>query len=260
MDNPIRKVSIRLPKPLPRHLKDDQVGKLLSVITDLRDRAMFMLMLRYGLRVEEVSRLTLDAIELSRNRLFVTNGKGRKDRVVYLSKDASTALNAYLRMGSSKVRQVFLVQKGPLTGTPISVRGILKNQVLCPAEQGEGVVSQSPSHHGNTASQCRRRSLDDPGPSRSYPYHHYPALLQSLEYQGPEGLIHCYRDHHAEKPTEGRRDGSRMDIWERESVCHTNPPLRRRRMMLTRPIRSPNIERKCFKTDMKKCMRKTGCN
>jgi site-specific recombinase XerD len=126
MDNPVRKVSIRLPKPLPRHLKDDQVGKLLSVITDLRDRAMFILMLRCGLRVEEVSRLTLDAIELSRNRVFVANGKGRKDRVVYLSKDAGAALNAYLRMRSSKVRHVFLVQKGPLTGTPISVRGIQK--------------------------------------------------------------------------------------------------------------------------------------
>jgi len=33
--NPITKVSIRLPKPLPRHLKDDQVGKFLAVITDL---------------------------------------------------------------------------------------------------------------------------------------------------------------------------------------------------------------------------------
>jgi len=124
--NPITKVSIRLPKPLPRHLKDDQVGKLLAFITDLRDRAMFILMLRCGLRVEEVSRLTTDAIELPRNRLFVSNGKGRKDRVVYLSKDAKVALNEYLRLRPSKARRVFLVQKGPLTGTPLSVRGIQK--------------------------------------------------------------------------------------------------------------------------------------
>jgi len=40
------KISIRLPKPLPRHLKDDQVANLFSVITKARDRAMFMLMLR----------------------------------------------------------------------------------------------------------------------------------------------------------------------------------------------------------------------
>jgi site-specific recombinase XerD len=126
MANPITKVSIRLPKPLPRHLKDDQVAKFLAVITDLRDRAMFVLMLRCGLRVEEVSRLTLDAIEFSRNRLFVANGKGRKDRVAYLSKDARLSLETYLDRRSSKMRHIFLVQKGPLTGKALSVRGIQK--------------------------------------------------------------------------------------------------------------------------------------
>lgn len=124
--NPVRKISIRLPKPLPRHLKDDQVRKFFAVITDSRDKAMFMVMLRCGLRVEEVSRLTVDAMELTRNRLFVANGKGRKDRVVYLSKDARSALDAYLTRRSSKAKHMFLVQKGPLTGTPISVRGIQK--------------------------------------------------------------------------------------------------------------------------------------
>jgi len=126
MANPVTRISIRLPKPLPRHLKDDQVGKLLAVISDPRDTAMFMLMLRCGLRVEEVSRLTADAVELPRNRLFVANGKGRKDRIVYLSKDARFALENYLKVRSSKARRMFLVQKGPLTGTPISVRGIQK--------------------------------------------------------------------------------------------------------------------------------------
>jgi site-specific recombinase XerD len=126
MVNPVRKISIRLPKPLPRHLKDDQVRKFFAVITDPRDKAIFMLMLRCGMRVEEVSRLTVDAVELTRNRLFVANGKGRKDRVVYLSKDARFALDAYLTRRSSKARRMFLIQKGPLTGTPISVRGIQK--------------------------------------------------------------------------------------------------------------------------------------
>ena len=87
---------------------------------------MFMLMLRCGLRVEEVSRLTIEGMELLRNRLFVANGKGRKDRVVYLSNDARSALEAYLGIRSSKVKRIFLVRKGPLTGTPLSVRGIQK--------------------------------------------------------------------------------------------------------------------------------------
>jgi site-specific recombinase XerD len=125
-NNPVIRVSIRLPKPLPRHLKDEQVVRLFKVITDPRDRALFMLMLRCGLRVEEVAKLTVDAIDYARRRLLVLNGKGRKDRVVYLSEDVCTALEVYLKRRSSKARGLFLVQKGPMTAQPLSVRGIQK--------------------------------------------------------------------------------------------------------------------------------------
>ena len=126
MVNPVTRISLRLPKPLPRHLKDDQVRRLFGVITDLRDRAIFMLMLRCGLRVEEVAHLTVDEIEYQRRQVFVFNGKGAKDRVVYLSEDARSALSAYLGKRSSKARGLFLVQKGPMRGRPLSVRGIQK--------------------------------------------------------------------------------------------------------------------------------------
>ena len=53
---------------------------------------MFMVMLRCGLRVEEVARLTIDAVEYQRRQLFVANGKGAKDRMVYVSDDALAAL------------------------------------------------------------------------------------------------------------------------------------------------------------------------
>ncbi len=126
MVNPITRISLRLPKPLPRHLKDDQVRRLFGVITDLRDRAMFMLMLRCGLRVQEVAELTVDAVEYGRRQIFVFHGKGAKDRVVYMSDDARLALWAYLEKRSSKARALFLVQKGPVRGKPLSVRGIQK--------------------------------------------------------------------------------------------------------------------------------------
>jgi len=126
IENPVRRISIRLPKPLPRHLKDGQVEKLLSVIKDPRDGAMFLLMLRSGLRVEEVARLTVGAVDYRKKQVLVACGKGAKDRVVYLSDDARLALEAYLQKRSSKKKEMFLVQKGPLTGAPISVRGIQK--------------------------------------------------------------------------------------------------------------------------------------
>lgn len=126
MVNPVTRISLRLPKALPRHLKDDQVTKLFAFITDLRDRAMFMVMLRCGLRVQEVAQLSVDAVEYQRRQIVVSNGKGGKDRVVYMSEDARSTLLAYLEQRSSKAKGLFLVQKGPMRGKPLSVRGIQK--------------------------------------------------------------------------------------------------------------------------------------
>jgi len=128
LTNPVRKhYRLRLPRPLPKHLRDEQVATLFKKIKDTRDRAMFMLMLRCGLRVEEVARLTADAIDYRSRQLYVFNGKGSKDRVVYLSEDALSALETYMQKRKfSKEKKVFLVRKGPLKGKPISVRGIQK--------------------------------------------------------------------------------------------------------------------------------------
>lgn len=126
--NPVKRgYALRLSRPLPRHLRDEEVGKLIRVITKARDRAMFMLMLRSGLRVEEISNLTLDAIDLRRRRIYVLNGKGSKDRLVYMSNDAYDALVRYLRLRPrSRAKKLFLVEKGTYRGKPISVRGIQK--------------------------------------------------------------------------------------------------------------------------------------
>ena len=118
---------IRQSKPLPRHLRDEEVSRFLKIITKARDRAMFMIMLRCGLRVEEVSTLTLSAIDLKRRRVYVHHGKGGKDRVVSISNDAYHELVAYLRLRPpSLAKRLFLVEKGVYRGRPISVRGIQK--------------------------------------------------------------------------------------------------------------------------------------
>jgi site-specific recombinase XerD len=126
--NPIRNTRrLRVPKPLPRCLRDQEVDQFFNMIKNKRDFAMFKLMLRCGLRVEEVSNLTLGAIDLKRRRIIIYNGKGSKDRVVYISDDARESLTAYLKLRSEyRVKKVFLVEKGNFKGKPISVRGIQK--------------------------------------------------------------------------------------------------------------------------------------
>ena len=126
--NPVKKPNImKLPRGLPKHLKEEQIKILFENLKGPRDRAMFMIMLRCGLRVEEVAHLSLGSIDLKRRILFIQDGKGAKDRVVYISNDALAALLEYLRVRpTNTVKKVFLVEKGPLTGQPISIRGIQK--------------------------------------------------------------------------------------------------------------------------------------
>jgi site-specific recombinase XerD len=128
MVNPVKRgYALRLGRPLPRALRDEEVDRLLQVVQHQRDRAMIMLMLRCGLRVEEVTRLKLAALDLRRSQVFVYQGKGAKDRVVYLSDDAYESLVQYLRVRpASRIKEVFLVDKGRCRGKAISVRGIQK--------------------------------------------------------------------------------------------------------------------------------------
>jgi site-specific recombinase XerD len=126
--NPVKKGhSLRLPKPLPTHLREEEIDTFFDVIKSPRDYAIFIVMLRCGLRVEEVSNLTLGSLDLKRRRIYVFNGKGGKDRVVFISDDAYHALVNYLRVRpTTRVKQVFLVEKGTYKGKGISVRGIQK--------------------------------------------------------------------------------------------------------------------------------------
>ena len=126
--NPVKeRCGLRLPKPLPKYLRDSDIEKLFSVIKKKRDLAMFKIMLRCGLRLEETANLTKDALDLQRQQLIVYNGKGKKDRVVYISNDAKAALMQYLKQrSSSRIKKIFLVEKGTYKGKPISVHGIKK--------------------------------------------------------------------------------------------------------------------------------------
>ena len=128
IENPVREGdSLRMPKPLPRHIRDEHVNTFLKVVKGPRDQAIFMLMLRSGLRVSEVTNLTLDSIDFRRGKILVQQGKGTKDRISYISEDAMKALVSYIKVRErSRTRKVFLVTKGSYKGQPLSVRGVQK--------------------------------------------------------------------------------------------------------------------------------------
>ena len=88
---------LREPQRLPRPVQEADLRQFFAVIVSARDRAMFTLMLRCGLRISEVSNLLLADLYLEEEfPRLVTRGKGSRERAVYISQQAGQALRDWL--------------------------------------------------------------------------------------------------------------------------------------------------------------------
>jgi site-specific recombinase XerD len=88
---------LREPQRLPRPVQEQDLRQFFAVIENVRDRAMFLLMLRCGLRIGEVAGLRLADLYLDESYpRLVVRGKSARERSVYLSPQAERALQAYL--------------------------------------------------------------------------------------------------------------------------------------------------------------------
>lgn len=90
----------KLPKRIPSTLTADEMERLVSAPVGgtplaLRDRAMLELFYSSGLRVSELSQLTLQSVDLE-NGFVRVFGKGSKERVVPIGGRAGDALANYL--------------------------------------------------------------------------------------------------------------------------------------------------------------------
>jgi len=114
--NPVKPSHLlRQGRPLPKKLSQDQVRLLFTQITNPLDHALYLLMLRCGLRVSEVARLRRSDLDWEQQSLRIDRGKGRKDRVVYVSADALAALRTCLAARPAAVpgEVLFWNQKRP---------------------------------------------------------------------------------------------------------------------------------------------------
>lgn len=95
-----------IPRPdsLPRHLTDQESQILEAYVLARHDRparrlalenACFFVLAHTGLRARECVELQIQDLDLNSRRLTVRDGKGQRDRVVYLSAVASHALIGY---------------------------------------------------------------------------------------------------------------------------------------------------------------------
>lgn len=92
--------SPRLGRPLPKSLSEEEVERLLNApdlesALEFRDRTMLELLYACGLRVTELTSLTLAQISLNQGVLRVF-GKGSKERLVPMGEEALVWLQRYL--------------------------------------------------------------------------------------------------------------------------------------------------------------------
>ena len=101
-------INFQTEKLLPKYLKQNEIEIVLSKIKTLRDKAIFNILLCTGLRISEL--ISLDRKDISGNKIKV-KGKGNKERIVILSKQAINILKKYLETRIDENPALFLGNK-----------------------------------------------------------------------------------------------------------------------------------------------------
>jgi integrase/recombinase XerD len=159
-DNPAAEVELpRRRRRLPRTLSPAEVERLVEAANGvspraLRDRALVELLYGAGLRVSEAVSLDRGRVDLS-ERLVRPLGKGGKERLVPLGREAAEALRRYLSRGRPFLDrrhrpELFLnAQGGPLTraGAFLILRRLAEKAGLDPARVHPHLLRHSFATH-----------------------------------------------------------------------------------------------------------------
>jgi site-specific recombinase XerD len=117
---------VRRGRPLPKALSREQVQRLFAQIDHPMDRALFLVMLRCGLRVSEAAQLKLEHIDWEQQALHIVQGKGRKERRVYMSPDAVVSVQQCLEQHPGARAQGYVFWNRKRAQQPLSVKAIQK--------------------------------------------------------------------------------------------------------------------------------------
>ncbi len=128
---PGRTFRVRMPHRLVKALEPHEVNAFFETIKTHRDRAIVTLMLVCGLRCMEALEIKLCDLNTLSQTLKV-RGKGKKERVVPLPPKVLSIIEKYLecerpmrpKFSNDNEGTLFLVQKGPRRGMPMSLEGL----------------------------------------------------------------------------------------------------------------------------------------
>jgi site-specific recombinase XerD len=131
---------VRTPRTLPTILEPAEVDELLGACRRWRDRAMVEAMVFGALRRAEVLGLGFDDLKVAERRVFIADGKGGHQRIVPISARFFDSVAHYLRRErptDASTDRLFVVLKGPNTGSPLSLKGL--DQLIVSARDRAGL-------------------------------------------------------------------------------------------------------------------------
>ena len=106
-----RKIRLKLPDQLPRAIDAQDLSRLLSVIDNIRDRALILVLLRTGMRISELLNTKVDDVDLRQQKILIyLSDKTSVGRVVYYSEDAQQALLAWFKIRDFSKERLFYGQ------------------------------------------------------------------------------------------------------------------------------------------------------
>jgi integrase/recombinase XerD len=137
LDLPATKVTYKLPDILSAN----EVQRIIKSVSNIRYRALLMVIYGSGLRVSEAMNLKISDIDKDRMTLHIRCAKGGKDRYVILSPVVYQALRAYWKTCEFK-DYVFPSQNNP--NKPLSTHRA--SQIFKLAKKNAGVTKQGGIH------------------------------------------------------------------------------------------------------------------
>jgi site-specific recombinase XerD len=127
IENPFRNLKPpKIDKKVIQALSPTEIDRLFKLCSgknmlDVRNKSILSVFLDTGLRISELTNLTLDDVDMDNASLLIRHGKGNKQRIVRIGNKAQKALWKYVtlyRQGNSN--RLFLNR----TGEPLGVLGI----------------------------------------------------------------------------------------------------------------------------------------
>ncbi|MGE7950033.1 tyrosine-type recombinase/integrase [Lysinibacillus sp. NPDC093688] len=112
--NPVKEIPIpKIMETMPRYLTKKQISSLLALVEGrLYERTIIEVLYATGVRISELIKMKKEDINWSERSILISEGKGKKSRIVLFNLGCAQYLYEYLNSRTDQLPYVFINQQG----------------------------------------------------------------------------------------------------------------------------------------------------